>query len=77
MHELDALAKQFPLKEQLNELLDDDSVATAGLNVTPSARAMVLTDYGSRQEQKDDVLLRAHAIDHALLTTHIEMLGRK
>jgi hypothetical protein len=74
MHQLDTLAAKATMPKELKDVMDDASVTSNGLNVKPSNRALILTDYGA-QHSKEDVLLRAHAIDSAILNAHIAMLG--
>lgn len=74
IHQLDTLTDQATLPKQLRDIVDDVSVTSNGLNVKPSRRALFLTDYESRH-LKEDVLLRAHTIDNAILNAHIAMLG--
>jgi hypothetical protein len=75
MNELDKIASKLSIDDQLKNILGelDSSVIEAALIAKPSARALALTSYNSRNS-KEDFLLRAHGIDHALLNTNIAVL---
>ena len=76
MHQLDTLASKSTLPKQLRDLVDDANITNNGLNIKPSDRALLLTDYDARHN-KDDVLLRAYSIDNQILNAHIAMLGKE
>ncbi|GKY96593.1 hypothetical protein MPSEU_000618900 [Mayamaea pseudoterrestris] len=75
MHQLDTLASKAIMPQQIKDMMDEASVTSNGLNVKPSNRALLLTNYDLERHSRDDLMLRAHATDNAILSAHIQMLG--